>query len=158
MVAVSPSRFGARDAQPLDSYLAGAGQLVEDLFGKSNPNDLPPMARAAIEQTQRVRVLAARLFGTPDGEELLEALCDATVRRPTFLTQAGMPADQVLALGSFREGQAATVFLLLAWIAEGRSEQPPQREGNHAPSIRPKRQRVAKSAAKPKRAAKRGGK
>lgn len=155
MVAISQNRFGARDAQPLDGFMGGAKSIIEDLFGKSDPNDLPPMARAAIEQTQRVREIAARLFGTPDGEELLEALCDATVRRPTFLTQAGMPADQVLALGSFREGQAATVFLLLAWIAEGRSEQPPQREGNHAPSTRPKRQRVAKSAVKPKPARKR---
>lgn len=158
MVAISQNRFGARDAQPLDGFMGGARGIIEDLFGKNNPNDLPPMARAAIEQTSRVREIAARLFATADGEELLEALCDATVRRPTFLTQAGMPADQVLALGSFREGQAATVFLLLAWIAEGRSEQPPQREGNHAPSIRPKRQRVAKSAAKPKPARKRGAK
>lgn len=146
MVAINPNRFGARDAQPLDSFMGSAKDVLEGLFGKADPNDIPPMARAAIEQSSRVRAIAARLFGTPDGEELLEALCDATVRRPAFLTQAGMPADQVLALGSFREGQAATVFLLLAWIAEGRSEQPPQREGNHAPSIRPKRQRAAKSS------------
>lgn len=156
MVAINQNRFGARDAQPLDSFMGSAKDILAGMFGETSAKDLPPLARAAIEQTQRVREIAARLFGTPDGEELLEALCDATVRRPTFLTQAGMPADQVLALGSFREGQAATVFLLLAWIAEGRSEQPPQREGNHAPSIRPKRQRAAKSVAKPKSARKRG--
>lgn len=148
MVAINQNRFGARDAQPLDSFMGSAKDVIEGLFGRSDPNDIPPMARAAIEQSQRVREIAARLFATPDGEELLEALCDATVRRPTFLTQAGMPADQVLAMGSFREGMAATVFLLLAWIAEGRSEQPPQREGNHAPSIRPKRQRAAKPSAR----------
>lgn len=139
MVAIDHNRFGARDAQPLGGYFSDAKAMLEGLFSPNSQQDMPPFARAAIEQTERVRAIAARKFGDADGEELLEALCDAVMRRPTFLTQMGMPADQVLALGQFREGMAATVFLLLAWIAEGRSEPAPQREGTtHARSIRPK--------------------
>jgi hypothetical protein len=140
MVAINPNRFGARDAQPIGNYFSDAKSMLEGLFGSASNKDLPLFAQAAIEQTARIRAIAARLFGSADGEELLEALCDATLRRPTFITQMGMPADQVLAMGQFREGMGATVFLLLTWIAEGRQEQAPQREGNHARSIRPKRQ------------------
>lgn len=140
MVAIDGNRFGARDAQPLAGYSADARSILDGLFGKSDPADLPPAARIAIEQSQRIRDIAARKFGDADGEALLEALCDATLRRPFFITQLGLPPDQVLAQGQFREGMAATVYLLLAWIAEGRNEEPPQREGPiHAPSIRPKK-------------------
>lgn len=129
--AVSPAMFGARQAQPLDHSMADAREMLAGLFDKPNAKDLPPFARAALEQTARVRSIAARLFAPgSDGEELLEALCDTTLRRPTFVTQLGVPSDQVLAVGQFREGMAATIYLLLAWIAEGRSEQPPQREGD----------------------------
>lgn len=142
--AVPQAYFGARDAQPMGSYMDGAKQLVEDLFGKINTKDMPAFAQAAIEQTARIRAIAATLFSTPEGEELLEALCDVTLRRPTFITQSGMPPDQVLALGQFREGMGATVFLLLAWIAEGRGEQQPQREGTtHAKSTRERKPKPA---------------
>lgn len=144
MVAMAPSRFGARDAQPLDNYFGSARDVLQGLFGDNGNKDLPPFAQAAIEQTARIRAIAARKFGDAEGEELLEALCDATLRRPTFITQMNMPPDQVLAIGQFREGMGAAVFLLLAWIAEGRSEQPPQREGSHAKSVRPKRSTAAK--------------
>lgn len=153
MVAIDSNRFGARDAQSLDGFAGSARDVLEGLFGKTSSKDLPPFAQAAIENTKRIRSLAAAKFGDADGEELLEALCDVTLRRPTFITQAGMPSDQVLALGQFREGMAATVFLLLAWIAEGRSEQPPQREGTtHARSVRPKRVSAAKQKPAVKRA------
>lgn len=150
MVALG-NRFGARDAQPLDSFSGGAKQLVEDLFGKINKGDMPVFAQAAVEQTERIRAIAARKFGDAEGEELLEALCDITLRRPTFITQSGMPPDQVLALGQFREGMGAMVFILLAWIAEGRGEQQPQREGTtHAKSTR-KRKSAPQPARKRKR-------
>lgn len=143
MVALG-NRFGPRDAQPLDSFSGGAKQLAEDLFGKVNKGDMPAFAQAAIEQTERVRAIAARKFGDDEGEELLEALCDITLRRPTFITQSGMPSEQVLALGQFREGMSAMVFILLAWIAEGRGEQQPQREGTtHAKSTRERKPKPA---------------
>lgn len=150
MVAINQSRFNARDAQPVDNFMGSAKDILHGLFGDADKKDLPAFAQAAIENTTRIREIAARKFGDADGEELLEALCDVTLRRPMFITQAGMPTDQVLALGQFREGMSAMVFLLLAWIAEGRSEQPPQREGSHERSIRPKRARKpdAKPAAK----------
>ena len=126
---VGPASFGPRQAQPLDHLMGDARSAVEGLFGKTATDELPPFARAAIENTARVRGLAARLFAGAEGEELLEALCDAVIRRPMFITQMGLPPDQVLAMGQFREGMSASIFLLLTWIAEGRSEQPPQREG-----------------------------
>lgn len=138
--ALNPARFGPRDAQPLDGFIADAKSIVEGLFGQAKEKDLPPFAQAAIEEQERIRAIAARLFGSRDGEDLLEALCDACLRRPVFVTQIGVDPMQALAYGAFREGQAAAVYLLLAWIAEGRSEQAPNREGtSHARSTRPKR-------------------
>jgi hypothetical protein len=148
---VSPPRFGPRQAQPLDNLMGDAKDILEGLFAaKPDTKDLPPAARIAIETTQRIRAIAARKFADAEGEELLEALCDATMRRPVFITQLGLPSDQVLSLGQFREGTAAGIYLLLAWIAEGRSEQPPQREGaTHVTSSSRRRRR-----AKPKSSAK----
>lgn len=138
MVAINPNRFGTRDAQPLGSFLGDAKSVLEGLFGPSDKQDLPAMAQAQIEATQHIRAIAARKFGDADGEELLEALCDAALRRPFTLPPIAATAEQRLAYADQREGQAQVVFMLLAWIAEGRSEQPPQREGSHARSIRPK--------------------
>ncbi|MGY3392940.1 hypothetical protein ACVWW6_005531 [Bradyrhizobium sp. USDA 3311] len=149
MVAINQNRFGTRDAQPLGSFLGDAKDVLEGLFGTSDKKDLPALAQAQIEATQRVRAIAARLFGTPEGEELLEALCDATLRRPFTLPPVAAGAEQRLAYADQREGQAQTIYMLLAWIAEGRSEQQPQREGSHAKSIRAKRER--KPNAKPVR-------
>jgi hypothetical protein len=126
--AVNPARFGPRQAQPLEGLAADARDVLAGLFAKADPADLPPLARAAIEANERIRGIAARKFGDAEGRELLEALCDATLRRPTFVTQLGIDPMQALVFGAFREGQAATVFLLLAWIAEGRGEQQPTRE------------------------------
>jgi len=151
MVAVNPNRFGTRDAQPMGSFLGDAKSVLEGLFGPSDKKDLPALAQAQIEATQRVRSIAARIFGAPEGEELLEALCDAALRRPFTLPPTAATADQRLAYADQREGQAQIVFMLLAWIAEGRSEQPPQREGSHARSIRPKREGKPKPARKRKR-------
>lgn len=147
-VAVSAASFGPRQAQPLDNYMNDAKSVLEGLFGPSDKKDLPVLAQAAIEQTRHIRGIAASLFMPgSDGEELLEALCDATLRRPTFITQMGLPSDQVLAMGQFREGMGAAIFLLLAWIADGRSEQPPQREGeSHAQSKRKLRKRQRRPA------------
>jgi hypothetical protein len=148
MVAINQNRFGTRDAQPLGQYFGDARSVLEGLFGPSSEKDLPAMAQAQIEATKRIRAIAARKFGDADGEELLEALCDAALRRPFTLPPHSASAEQRLAYADQREGQAQVVFMLLAWIAEGRSEQPPQREGSHARSIRPKREGNAKSARK----------
>jgi hypothetical protein len=147
--AVSEARFGARDAQPLDQLVGDARDVLEGLFGKVDTKDLPMAARIAQERLARIRSIAARLFSGPDGTELLEALCDATVRRPITLGPYGKTADEVAMYAKQREGQNETVFLLLAWIAEGRSEQPPQREGQtHAPqnATLSARERVSRTA------------
>lgn len=148
---INPASFGPRQAQPLEQLMGDAKSAVEDLFGKTDPKDMPAFARAAIENTERIRGIAARLFapGT-EGEQLLEALCDATLRRPVFITQLGVDPMQALMYGAFREGQGAAIFLLLAWIAEGRSEQPPQREGeSNANNVRKRRRKPAQSDDRP---------
>ncbi|KIZ47390.1 MULTISPECIES: hypothetical protein [Rhodopseudomonas] len=147
--AVNPAHFGPRQAQPLDGLSLDAKSILEGLFDAPNAKDMPAFARAAIEQNERIRNLAARLLGEGDGEELMEALCDVTLRRATFITQMGMPSDQVLAMGQFREGMAATVYLLLAWIAEGRSEQQPNREGTIDVSRAKRRRQSKPQPAKP---------
>lgn len=129
--AVNPARFGARAAQPLDDFTRDAKSVLEGLFGQSSEKDLPAFARAQIEATRKVREAAARIAATADGADLLEALCDATLRRPVFVTQFGVDPQQALLMGAFREGQNAAIFMLLAWIAEGRSERPVNREGSH---------------------------
>jgi hypothetical protein len=148
--AVNPAVFSARQAQPLEQMMGDAKSAIEDLFGKTDPKDLPAWARAAVENKERIRGLAARLFApNTEGEELLEALCDVVMRRPFVAPALGVPADQAARYADQREGQAQTIFILLAWIAEGRSEQPPQREGeSHAQNVR-KRRKPAKPDDRP---------
>jgi hypothetical protein len=138
---VNPARFGPRQAQPLDGFMADAKDVLQGLFDKPDTADLPAPARIAIESQQHIRAIAARKFADAEGEELLEALCDAVLRKPFCLPAHAGSAEQRLAYADQREGQAHTIYLLLAWIAEGRSEQQPQREGatNVSKWKRPKR-------------------
>jgi hypothetical protein len=127
--AVNPSRFGARQAQPVDALMGDARDILEGLFSKPDPKDMPMEARIEAERLERIRGIAARKFGDAEGQELLEALCDATVRRPVMIVLPGVKLEDAALYASKREGQNDTLFLLLAWIAAGRSERPPQREG-----------------------------
>lgn len=150
--AVDPARFGARQAQPLDGLMADARDVLKGLFDKPAAAELPPFARAALEAQQQVQGIAARKLGDADGEALLEHLCDVMLRRPVFVTQLGVDPQQALMFGAFREGQAAAIFYLLALVAEGRSEQPPTREGPHANrSSRRRRRPPPAKPAKPRK-------
>lgn len=137
-----PASYGPREAEPIENFTTDARSILDGLFGKPDPKDLPTLARAAVENVERVRAIAARKFADDDGQVLLEALCDATLRRPFFITQLGMTIDQTAMLGAFREGSAAATYLLLSWIAEGRKEQPPEREANHAGTSRKRRRKT----------------
>lgn len=144
MVAVNPASFGPRQAQPLENFMTDAKSIVEGLFGKTDPKDLPPMAQAAIEARARIRSIAAQTF--PVGaaaEQLLEHLADAMLRRPFMIVQPGVPLDQAALYGAKREGQADAIYYLLALIAEGRSEQAPQREGAHENTQSLRKRRVS---------------
>lgn len=134
--AVSPARFGARNAQPLENLTTDARSILDGLFAKPDPKDLPMEARIEQERLARVKAIAARKFGDAEGLELLEALCDGTVRRPVTLGPYGKSVEEVALYAKQREGQNETIFMLLAWIAEGRSEQPPQREGRIHADVR----------------------
>lgn len=125
---VIPASFGPRQAQPLDALMPDARSIINGLFQQVDPRDLPLDARIAIERKQRVAAIAARIFMSAEGREVLEALCDATVRRPATLIAPGVTPEFAGLYAAKREGQNDTLYLLLAWIAEGRSEQPPTRE------------------------------
>ena len=124
------NRFGPREAMPLDQFINEAGSIIDELFPKTGDSDeFARLVKVQTEEIRRVRAAAARIFDTEDGRLVLEALCDSTLRRPTFITHVNMPADRGYAFGCFREGMNAAVFAILRAIAEGRDEPPPQREG-----------------------------
>jgi hypothetical protein len=63
------------------------------------------------------RVIAeawARFYNSPDGRMALELLFDTTLRRTVFFVQLGLPPDQVVAFGAFREGQNALAHAIAA--------------------------------------------
>lgn len=127
---VPPGRYSPRKAMPLDRFTANSRDVVQGLFADPDPKELPPFAQALMEEAKSVRAAAARLFDTADGRAVLEYLCDATLRRPTFIAQIGLDPMKAYGHGVFREGQNSAIYLLLSLIAEGRGEQPVAREGS----------------------------
>ncbi len=75
--------------------------------------------QGTIEARQRLAQATARLFASADGEILLEAMLDQTLRRIVFHTQLGIAPDQAVLNGAFREGQNALMVEILRLIAEG---------------------------------------
>lgn len=125
--AIPAGGFGPRLAQPLDHLVDDARNVLEGLYAKPDPKDMPPLARAAIEAAEQIKAIAARKFGDGEGRLLLEALCDATIRRPLIMVAPGMSLEQAALYAAKREGQNETLYMLLAMIAEGRGEPSPQR-------------------------------
>lgn len=126
-----PPEYSARTAMPIEGaggFVNQADQLLKDLFG-GDPEQLRAALKAQQDVNQGIKEACARVAATPDGQAMLEWLCDATLRRPTFLALVDLDPMRCFAHGVFREGQNAVVFLLLKAIAEGRQEPPPQREG-----------------------------
>lgn len=128
MPAAVPPSYGPRAAQPLENMMPDARNILQGLFASVDPKDLPPDAQMAVEKKRRVAAAAARLFASADGREVLEALADATVRRPVQVIVPGVTAEWAALYAAKREGQNEALYLLLAWMAEGRGEQAPQRE------------------------------
>lgn len=124
-----PPTFGPREAQPLDSMIPDARSIAKGLFEEVDPKDLPAGARLAIEKQKATQEAAARLFtNNADFRLVLEALCDVTVRRPQLVIMPGVTTEFAALYSAKREGQNELLYLLLAWIAEGRGEQSPRRE------------------------------
>lgn len=88
------------------------------IFGKA------PAALTA-EARQRLAEATARIFNSPDGAILLEAMLDRTLRRIVFVTQLGVDPQQALLHGAFREGQNALAAEILRLKAEGEKVAPP---------------------------------
>ncbi len=130
----NPTSFGPREAQPIDNMLSQLAANGWDFFGdKLNGPDVTA-ARAWSQQLENDAIQrasdAAAIFGTVEGWRVLEWLCDITVRRPIWIMNVSEP----LSYAAMREGQNAIVYTLLRLIAEGRKEQPPQRQGSmHVP-------------------------
>ncbi len=127
--ALAPAHFGPRNAQPLDQIIPGALDVLQGLFAPPDPKDMPPLARAAMEAQAEIKRIASEKFSDDAGRMLLEAICDATIRRPVMVVVRGLTIEQAALYAAKREGQNDTVYMLLAMIAGGRGEQPPAREG-----------------------------
>jgi hypothetical protein len=118
-----PPRYGAREAQPLDSFTA---QLDERLRSFTVFGDQPP---PKVEQTQEdVDAVSAMsvLLDLPEFATLLEYVADKTVRQPKVLSASADPMKG-WALAQRQEGQNDTFFLLVALIAAVREEPAPSR-------------------------------
>ncbi len=130
----NPTTFGPREAQPIDNMLAQMAANGWDFFGDKLAGPDVTAERAWSQQLESEAVQrasdAAAIFGTVEGKRVLEWLCDVTVRRPIWIMNVSDP----LPYAAMREGQNAIVYILLRLIAEGRKEQPPQRQGSmHVP-------------------------
>lgn len=126
--ATPNASYGARHAMPIDQYISQIGKVDEFLEGLF-PGASDEEIREAAEQVKRIHATAARLFATADGRELLEWLCDLTLRRSKFIVAPGMSPGVGYALAALQEGKQQVVWMLICAIAMGRSERPPTREG-----------------------------
>lgn len=130
----NPTSFGPREAQPIDSMISQLMSSGWDFFGDKLTGPDVDSSRAWSRQLEADAVQrasdAAAIFGTIEGRRVLEWLCDVTVRRPMWIMNVSDP----LLYAAMREGQNAIVYILLRLIAEGRKEQPPERQGSmHVP-------------------------
>lgn len=127
----NPASFGAREAQPIDAMMDKLMAQGWDFFGDKLTETLDTSSRRAWSsefeaEAKRRAGDAAALFATREGREILEWLCDITVRRPIWVMNLG---SEALTYAAMREGQNAIIYTLMKLIAEGRKEQPPEREG-----------------------------
>lgn len=80
----------------------------------------------AAEARRNLAAATARLYATPDGVTVLEAMLDATLRKVAFHTQLGLDPGQVALRGAFREGQNAVLMEILRLKAEGEGAPAPK--------------------------------
>lgn len=130
----NPTSFGPREAQPIDNMISQLMASGWEFFGDKLSGPDVDTSRAWSRQLEADAIQrasdAAAIFGTVEGRRVLEWLCDVTVRRPMWIMNVSEP----LTYAAMREGQNAIVYILLRLIAEGRKEQPPQRQGSmHVP-------------------------
>ena len=116
-----------RRALPLDAMRARLDQMLghidlDALLSGQSPQAPDPLQRAAAHQ-------AAQLFAGPEGQDLLEYLADATVRRPTVLPPLSCDPERAYAQMQRRAGQDDVFWFLLRLIAMGREQEPINREG-----------------------------
>lgn len=108
--------FGPRQALPLDLVMAQSEDRPWDFLDRL----LDPRGGRAAElenSATRIGPLVYRLALSREGREILEWLCDITVRRPHFI--AGMGIEQAALYGASREGQDGVVFALLKAARQG---------------------------------------
>jgi len=118
-----PPRYGARDAQPMESFSAQLEERLRSfqLFG----DQPPPQPAPAEEDVEAVRAVSV-LLDVPEFATLLDYVADKTVRQPKALA-ASMDPMKGWALAQRQEGQNDTFFLLVALIAAARGEPVPSR-------------------------------
>jgi hypothetical protein len=120
-----PARFGAREAQPLEGFLASTKQFdLDKLLERADQ-----FGTVAIEK----ELAAARAQVAAQWREIaekypaaIEWLCDISLRRPVHLPMLGAEGQLYAA---HRDGANALAWQIIQAIAEGRDQPPPMREG-----------------------------
>lgn len=138
--------FGPREAVTLDGMMKSAGLEGWDMLEKL----LDPKGEMQGELENTAKSVAPLIYGlalSSEGREILEWLCDITVRRPTFIH--GMGIEQAALYAANREGQAGVIFTILKAIKTGQ-----EIVGDRAPTI-PQRPASARPAAAKKKAPRR---
>lgn len=116
-------------ANALEDIIANAARGGWDWFDRIDPKIRETVELKLGERSQDAETIAqawAGFMATPGGRKALEALFDTTLRRTVFFTTLGVPSDQVLAFGAFREGQNALAHEIARQIAIGQGEVQPQ--------------------------------
>jgi len=126
--AVPPASFGPREAMPIDGFVSQIGK-VDEFLDSLFPGATDDEIKEAAEQLKQMHATAARVFATEDGRELVEWLCDLTLRQPSFIVAPNVDPGVGYALCGRREGENKIVWMLICAIASGRSQKPPAREG-----------------------------
>lgn len=106
----------------IEDILRQAGSTGWDFFDQL---DDETKRRAELEKARAMEENAAichawaEFYRDEGGRKALETLFDSTLRRTTWYASLGLPVDQMVAYGAFREGQNAFAYAIARCIAKG---------------------------------------
>lgn len=112
----------------LDEMIAGAATSGWEWFDGADEKireRLDVRRNLAGEEGKAIARAWADFAATPGGEKALTAMWQATLGRTVFFVNLGLPADQFMPFGCFREGQNALAHEIFRQIAKGRNEEGP---------------------------------
>lgn len=125
-----PASFGARQAVPTD-LLENAlrdidiDAMLEQLSGRLDTRGRSDFVEQQSEARARIAALAAEFAASTHYKPLWEWMLDITLRRPVSIWGLG---DDRFEYVERREGGNAVMWQIIAAVAEGRGEMPPNVE------------------------------